>query len=190
MPATSKKRQATEQHPAPPAAKRPRSSYSDLISILAGSDEIPSVVHKESLRKQSDFFTAACKRDCKEGAEKTIRVPTIEPDALELYIYWVYKGALDLSLVPLESPRADEYRWDHPDCMAEDIQYLIQLYVAGDMFLNHYVQNEVINELSAVFAPVLPTVWAYGPATSNTSGPDRHPATIFVPCVSTLSLQE
>ncbi|KAK0842276.1 hypothetical protein LTR03_009421 [Friedmanniomyces endolithicus] len=149
MPATSKKRQATEQDSDTPAAKRTSARYVDLITILAGADKSPFVVHKYALCNKSKFFAAACKREWKEGVEKTICVPSITPEIFELYVHWVYSGKIDLSLLPLVSPRAGNSRSDDVEGGAQDVQYLIELYVAGDTFMDEPVQNKVIDRLAA-----------------------------------------
>ncbi|KAK5732051.1 hypothetical protein LTR17_010887 [Elasticomyces elasticus] len=145
------KRSASAVEPDTRLAKRMKSSYIDLITVLAGSEEAPFAVHEESLCYQSPFFAAACHREWKEGEEKTVRVPTVEPDTFELYAHWVYRGEINLELVPLLDRTAEDKKYgprlETTQTHKDDVEQLIKLYVAADMLLDEYLKNKVVDEL-------------------------------------------
>ncbi|KAK0253668.1 hypothetical protein LTR48_002120 [Friedmanniomyces endolithicus] len=127
-----------------------RTRFNSLITVLAGEEEVQFVLHRQILCEKSEFFATAWKQYQEEGGEKRVFVPYIKPDAFELYVHWVYSDKVDLSLVPLASPRGENYRFDDRGSRIQNFQHLIELYVAGDEFENVTLQNMVIDELAAM----------------------------------------
>ncbi|SMQ55686.1 unnamed protein product [Zymoseptoria tritici ST99CH_3D7] len=56
------------------------------ITLSAGIEEKPFVVGKEALGVKSPFFASACSETWKEGQDKIIKLPSIEPRIMENYI--------------------------------------------------------------------------------------------------------
>ncbi|KAK4927479.1 hypothetical protein LTR49_005619 [Elasticomyces elasticus] len=148
----SKRRQSftdeSEQGPEGSTPKRARwSTYNDVFTILAGAEESPSIIHKDRLCQSSDFLTAACSREWKEGKEKTIRIPTIESTTFELYTEWVHCKEVNLAKI-MPAARVDGYGPHTPEERAEEVRQLVKLYIAGDKLLDERVKNTVIDELT------------------------------------------
>ncbi|KAK4930596.1 hypothetical protein LTR49_003010 [Elasticomyces elasticus] len=138
----------SKQEPDGSAPKRARwSTYNDVFTILAGVEESPFIIHKDRLCQSSDFLTAACSRDWKEGKEKTIRLHTIESTTFELYIEWVYCKEVHLAKI-LPAARVNGYGPHTLEGRAEEVRQLVKLYIAGDKLLDERVKNTVMDELS------------------------------------------
>ncbi|KAK3109896.1 hypothetical protein LTR53_016378 [Teratosphaeriaceae sp. CCFEE 6253] len=139
-----------------PAAKRAKSSFDSIFRVLVGPEEVLFHLHGQNLRHATPFFAAACSRGWKEGSEKVIRLPTVEADSFEIYANWIYEGTIGLDLVPLapsdrqatplEIP-SDILGQQERDSRADDIQQLIKLYVAADLFLDDSLKDEILSEM-------------------------------------------
>lgn len=65
---------------------------SNIITILAGDNEKAIPVHESALRSTSLFFNAALSHNWKERSERTIKLPTVFPAIVAVYVKWLYYG--------------------------------------------------------------------------------------------------
>lgn len=103
-------------------------------------------MHKDMICKKSDFFTAACSSAWAEGKEGVVRLPTIEPETVKLYIHWVYSGDVDLEVFDsTEAKRQFPNSIRPADAFAST--QLLRLHVAADMLLDRSLGNRVIDRI-------------------------------------------
>jgi hypothetical protein len=69
-------------------------NYSNIILVLAGSEERHFFVHADVICVKSKFFRAACSDRWKEGQEKLIHLPEVELRAFQRYVDWTYGDAI------------------------------------------------------------------------------------------------
>jgi len=63
--------------------------------VLVGDEEAAFTVHEALICKHSDFFTAACSGEWKEGQTRTVRLPAPnDPAHFQLYLDWLYSQRL------------------------------------------------------------------------------------------------
>ncbi|KAK3658478.1 hypothetical protein LTR56_001889 [Elasticomyces elasticus] len=199
------KRQHTGSPEATPAeearhvkrTKRFRSSFSDTVTILAGKDEAPFIVHQDTISQKSDFLTAACKHDWINEA-KTVPVPEIEPCTFKLYAHWAYTDGIDLDILDDDEEHKDSQpgfrkstsevdteRAEHSqdscdqskkDREYKDIKHLIDLHIAADYLGDPVLKDRIIDKLTGCIkhqrlpylgGEILPFVWG---ATAPGSG--------------------
>ncbi|TKA63353.1 hypothetical protein B0A55_10076 [Friedmanniomyces simplex] len=120
-------------------AKHFKPSYSGTVTILAGSGKTSFEVHKDIICQSSDFFVAACSKAWAEGKEGTIRLPTVEPDTVKLYIHWIYTDTIDLDILG-NDPKL-------PGNSSLQSTQFTRLYVAADMFLDKAMKNKVMDTI-------------------------------------------
>ncbi|KAF2659989.1 hypothetical protein K491DRAFT_675028 [Lophiostoma macrostomum CBS 122681] len=98
--AVDNRKSSTKDTPAPPPRKKLcRSEHegpslnSQSITILAGYIAQPFYIAEDMLRSSSIFFKIALKQEWLEGTERTIKLPTIKPTVVQIYLKWLYSGA-------------------------------------------------------------------------------------------------
>ncbi|KAK4961138.1 hypothetical protein LTR10_001628 [Elasticomyces elasticus] len=134
----SRKRPADAQNLESSARKHPKTCYTDMITVLAGQEEVPFIVHKTNLCQDSSFFKSACS----EEAIETIRIPAVEAKTFEIYVQWIYRRDIKPAGAK-QPPPAD------PTAMrSEWIQELLKLYLAGEYLLDDALNNCIIDELA------------------------------------------
>ncbi|KAK0253627.1 hypothetical protein B0A54_14338 [Friedmanniomyces endolithicus] len=121
-----------------PPAKRLKLSYLGTFTILAGAGETPFEVHKDTMCQQSDFFVASCSQAWTEGRKSIVKLPTVEPNTVKLYIHWAYTGNISLDLLD-DDPSASSKRWQ--------TEQIVRLYIAADMFLDRFMKNKAMDTL-------------------------------------------
>ncbi|KAK1048014.1 Ankyrin repeat and BTB/POZ domain-containing protein 1 [Friedmanniomyces endolithicus] len=121
-----------------PPAKRLKLSYLGTFTILAGAGETPFEVHKDTMCQQSDFFVASCSQAWTEGRKGIVKLPTVEPNTVKLYIHWAYTGNISLDLLD-DDPSASSKRWQ--------TEQIVRLYIAADMFLDRFMKNKAMDTL-------------------------------------------
>jgi hypothetical protein len=113
-------------------------------------------VHEDPICHKSPFFKAACSHDWKEGQEKLVKLPTIEPIVFEAYIHWVYTHDY---FVPLGSHQAASgcvhkhgVGCSLEDCLGRDQTFLYcKLYAAAVFLLDDALQIKVTDLLNDQF---------------------------------------
>lgn len=69
--------------------------YNDLIKVLVGKDKTPFTVYKDTICEKSKFFDKACSTDhWREGQEKLVPLPDVEPGVFKTYLHWTMIGNL------------------------------------------------------------------------------------------------
>ncbi|KAK0248189.1 hypothetical protein LTR91_004039 [Friedmanniomyces endolithicus] len=121
-----------------PPAKRFKPSYLGTFTILAGDGETPFEVHKDAICQQSDFFVASCSQAWTEGRKGIVKLPTVEPNTVKLYIHWAYTGNISLDLLD-DDPNSSGKRWQ--------TEQILRLYIAADMFLDRVMKNKAMDTL-------------------------------------------
>jgi hypothetical protein len=87
------------------------------------------------LTETSDFFKAACRSDAwKEYAERTIKLPEVEPNTFNAYLLWAHRQ---------EVPTA------HPDESLELVDDLARLWLLGDRLADVRLRNATMDGMIA-----------------------------------------
>ncbi|KAM0717910.1 hypothetical protein Q7P37_006242 [Cladosporium fusiforme] len=117
------KRERDSREPAAaPKKKHKRGDYSDILTILVGSDKKQFCVHKRRICNKSKFFKTSCKKErWLEGKTNTVALPDTEPDVFQLYLDWVYTGEIGI-----------EFRWDYRNAIDSAYKSLFGLWQLGD----------------------------------------------------------
>jgi len=69
--------------------------YDDLITVLAGEDEMQFQVHRTNICERSKFFKAAVSdQRWIEGQQNLVRLPEVSPANFQMYVHWAYTGKL------------------------------------------------------------------------------------------------
>lgn len=139
--------------------------YNEIITVLVGENEQQFIVHKNTICDKSKFFEAACSSGrWKEGKEKLVRLPEVDPEAFRVYVHWVYTGKV--------SP---EVEWGHADlnCAEKQVTYT-EAYIIGDVLDDNDLRKHVIDtmiEKTSAWADLLPCtslrrIWEATPTAS------------------------
>ncbi|KAK5729449.1 hypothetical protein LTR17_011979 [Elasticomyces elasticus] len=152
----SRKRPADTQTPESSVRKHAKTCYTDMITVLAGAEETPFIIHRINLCQTSEFLQSKCEED---GAEDTVRVPAVRAPIFEIYVHWLYRGEIRLSVeVPrgASERRAPERQASESQSSAsthhlsdENIDFLLlsELYVAGISLIDQNLKNSAIDEI-------------------------------------------
>ncbi|KAK2754522.1 hypothetical protein FQN54_006923 [Arachnomyces sp. PD_36] len=103
-----------------------------VIRLLVGNPPIPFAVLKELIRGSSDFFDKAMSSDWKESKSRVFALPNHDPEALQLYMQWLYTKMLP---VKTEDPSDDEFL------------LLAKAVVLGDMFQDSDFENTAVDAI-------------------------------------------
>lgn len=60
--------------------------------VIVGEEKKKFFVHECIVSASSDFFKNALKSDWKEGASRTVELPTKDPEIFKIYLNWLYFG--------------------------------------------------------------------------------------------------
>lgn len=113
--------------------------YSKAIRILVGPEEKEYSVPECLLVEKSDFFRAACKKEWKEGLEHTVRLPETSPEALDLYLHWIYRNEV---FIPAKDKKVT------PPVSTSSIKS----WIVGDKFGDTGLRNAAIDRLFNQYA--------------------------------------
>ncbi|KAF3941966.1 hypothetical protein ABW19_dt0208167 [Dactylella cylindrospora] len=69
--------------------------FSD-VTVQAGPDGREFKLHRAIICARSGFFKAACKETFQEGLSRQIKLPTVDPNAFESVVKWMYGGGYEL----------------------------------------------------------------------------------------------
>lgn len=85
-------------------------------------------VHTHLICAHSSFFRAACSGNWREGFENLVRLPTLKPKIVELYLQWLYTSALP-----------------HPKLKQRGVwEILVELYVLGEKIQDDTLKNVIV----------------------------------------------
>jgi hypothetical protein len=110
-----------------------RYDYNNTILVLVGAEETPFTIHKDIISVKSKFFQAVCSERWKEGQEKTVRLPDVEPKIFGRYVDWAYG---DVFVAEEKGGRAI-------------IATVIKLYLVGDVLEDVKLRNKAIRALTS-----------------------------------------
>jgi hypothetical protein len=116
-------------------ANKARYDYNSIHPVLVDPEEERFLVYQQIISLESKFFNAACRKEWKEGAEKLVRLPEVEPGMFRSYLNWVYTGdlAVDVSVADAEET-ANELKF----------RGFIELYVLGDTLDDLRLRNSAM----------------------------------------------
>ncbi|KAK5679435.1 hypothetical protein LTS10_008253 [Elasticomyces elasticus] len=136
--------------------KRFRSSFADTMTILAGDEEVPFIVHTKTSRAKSDFLDAAFQREWLEGQTKVVNLPEVGPEIFELYANWSYFEKIDLEILRLVKAGKSNPDGRHDEA-AEQLEVweegtlsLVHLYVAADFLGDAGLKKHTIDCLAEI----------------------------------------
>lgn len=87
-------KEANTSHP----TKRRKVDFGEgsTLTVLVGSEQQKFVVHRDVLTKSSTFFQSAVKPSLFGPKDRQIKLPDQDAIAFEIYVNWLYSGAIDL----------------------------------------------------------------------------------------------
>lgn len=109
--------------------------FENTITVLVGSEEKRFMLHQDAVCAQSKFFQAACSNKWREGQEKVVRLPEVEPVHFKVYCDWIYSD--EVSEVTATQEEESEEK------AAED-KRLMEIYVLGDTLDDVALRNRVV----------------------------------------------
>ncbi|KAK5710531.1 hypothetical protein LTR15_012949 [Elasticomyces elasticus] len=118
----------------------PAPNFSDAFTVLAGPDREPTIVHRDTLCRDSEYFTAACSSTWQRQEEKIVTVEHVQPFAMRMYVYWKYTRRIDI-----RSRIAMPTLTDQDDESTHILRALLRLYVACDIFIDDNAKNGVMD---------------------------------------------
>lgn len=111
------------------------------MTLLVGPNEQKMIAYGSQLIQASQFFAAAMKKEWAEGQTRIIKLSEECPATMAHYLAYSYGGKLFAEDIRSGSLRGDEAHIE--SCF----QMLVSLYVCGEHFLNHRIQQSVIKEI-------------------------------------------
>lgn len=113
-----------------------------MTTLLVGPDELEYHVHQDLLSARSPFFTAAAKKDWKEGRENHIPLLCDNFTAVGLYVQWIYGGRILScpSTAECEGQDGQPYR---------ELPLLIEAFVFGEKIQDGDFKDAVIDSIIA-----------------------------------------
>lgn len=110
------------------------------------NEELPDLtatyhVPQDFLTETSEFFQAACRNEWKEAKSRLVKLPDVEPEIFNSYLFWVYRGTL---LIRNE--------WIFGDVNWEDDAHhvqssLVKLWILADRLADAQLRNTVVDEM-------------------------------------------
>ncbi|KAK5740088.1 hypothetical protein LTR17_004800 [Elasticomyces elasticus] len=117
----------------------PPPDFSDAFNVLVGPEREPILVHRDTLCRDSEYFTAACSSVWQKQEEKIVTVEHVQPFAMRMYVNYKYTGHIDVrSKIAMPSPS------EHDDKLTRVMRALLRVYVACDIFLDDNAKNSVM----------------------------------------------
>jgi hypothetical protein len=95
-----------------------------------GSVERSFIVHADVICVKSKFFRAACSERWKEGQEKLVHLPEVDPEIFQRYVDWAYCDTLV----------AD-------DDISDAVHMSVKLYLLGDLLDDVRLRNKTMKAL-------------------------------------------
>jgi len=112
-------------------------SHDDAVTLVVGPEKTKMTVHGAYLARDLEFFKAALKKEWVEGQTQVIKLPEEDPKTMAHYMSFVYHNKLPFEHMIPKERRHFNARWP----------ILIDLYVCGERFIHHAIQNAVIEEM-------------------------------------------
>lgn len=113
-----------------------RSFGDKVVNLVVGEGERIFIVHEALLRQHSVFFESATKEEWMENRDRTIPLPTDDPDVVDLYMQWIYTTKL-----PTRQPKSEVTDND------EVFSLLINAFVFGDKIQDGNFRDGTIDAL-------------------------------------------
>ena len=85
------------------------------VKVVVGADEECFFVHSSVLRKHSEFFDTACKKEWIEGQYRVIKLPEDDSDIFHNYVQWLYTGTIFSKAKDSSSSDNEVFRQTLPD---------------------------------------------------------------------------
>jgi hypothetical protein len=108
-----------------------------VVTLLVGEDEQTMIVHSSQLTRDSEFFTAAMKKEWVEGQTRVIRLPEERPATMAHYLSFLHSGRLF----------AEEITTLDKGPIKHCYSLLASLYVCGERYLNRRLQSAIIVQM-------------------------------------------
>lgn len=133
-----------------------------MVTVLAGKDETPFVLHRTPLFRKSSYFRKGLASDQDADDMKPANLPEIEVRRFKVYTHWVYSSQLNIAVlecrvttgqrpvvsVPRHASEAERtYRRVAPLDNGDLISDLMRLWADGDFLGDVGFQNIVSDEL-------------------------------------------
>lgn len=128
------------------------------MTILAGKDETPFILHKTPLVRKSPIFWADLSSGPGEDNvdETPVRLPDIEARYFRVYTHWIYSSQLDIALLghhrttvqrPLAVRDAEKARLDNGELVDDLMQLWRQATCVRDAPFLNIVSHELVRRL-------------------------------------------
>lgn len=112
--------------------------FNNIITVLVGREEQQFILYQDVVCAKSKFFRAACSKKWREGQEKIVRLPEVQPDVFKAYCGWLYSGRCPEPLCTEDSDTAQQ---------ASEINRLIDLHLLGETLDDIQLRNRSITVL-------------------------------------------
>lgn len=109
-----------------------------MITVLVGREEQQFILYQDVVCAKSKFFKAACSKKWREGQEKVVRLPEVQPDNFKAYCGWLYSGQCP---EPICTKDSDAYQ------QASEWKQLIDLHLLGETLDDVQLRNHSITVL-------------------------------------------
>jgi hypothetical protein len=123
--------------------------------VLAGDGQTPFTVHKNVIRKFSEYFNRAFGPNYQEGEDGVMNLPEVSASTFAIYQKWMYLQVTRDFLPEVQVPQSDglkrEY-WDHyRSRLAHDEELLwgrlLELYILADAYETTALRNDILSTL-------------------------------------------
>lgn len=108
-----------------------------------GEDRQSFRVNEQMIRSSSSFFDKALAGEWKEALNRTVEMPSDDPDVFAVYMHWLYCGTIPI----LYHKERHSIKGDEFFSSAEHYA-LVKAYILGDKILDPRFQNAIIDAIA------------------------------------------
>lgn len=107
-----------------------RRALEEVVTLEVGKDDkqVKFTVHQNMLCAASLSFQAACKPEWMKREDRVIKLPEDDPEAMRVFIYWVYHDKISIPMGLKESNASDDMK----EAMKTVFGLLTKLYLVGE----------------------------------------------------------
>lgn len=110
----------------------------NTVTLLVGPKQHSMTANGPYLRRRSDFFAAALKKQWNEGRSRIVVLPEVSPEMMAHYLAHVYSAVLPIHLF-------NRYSLDARAVSGYEL--LAELYVLGERMLDSSIRKSVVKHM-------------------------------------------
>lgn len=124
-----------------------RYDYFDIVTVLVGPEETKFILPETIVCRESKFFQCACNGEWKEAAEKTVKLPEVQPHSFGVFFGWLNTEELDFSKSAHEdAPSKYDQSMSH-EAFNTIVDRIVESFIIGDMLQSPRFCNTLVDEL-------------------------------------------